>query len=73
MIGPKLILSGARLFLAAGAVAALAGSASACPTCSVGAGWETLAYVLAFLAVPYLVVTGVLFWIRKLTSFERGL
>ncbi|MFT7485937.1 MAG: hypothetical protein ACI9F9_001789 [Candidatus Paceibacteria bacterium] len=63
----------ARLALMMGAVAALASSASACPTCSVGQGLETLIYVLGFLGIPYLVVTGVLFWMRKVTSQEHGL
>ena len=47
-------------------------AASACPSCSVGQGLETLAYVLAFMAIPYLVVSGVLYWMRKLTAQERG-
>lgn len=62
-----------RLAAAAGAVAALASSASACPSCSVGQGLETLVYVLGFLTIPYGVVMGVLFWMRKLSAEERGL
>jgi len=63
----------ARLTAAAGALAALAVPASACPSCSVGQGLETLAYVLGFLLIPYGVVTGVLFWMRRLHAEERGL
>ena len=44
---------------------ALAPMASACPTCPVGGGIETLAYVVGFLGFPYLIVMGVLFWVRK--------
>ncbi len=62
-----------RLSAAAGAVAALAVPASACPSCSVGQGLETLVYVLGFLLIPYGVVTGVLFWMRRLHAEERGL
>lgn len=62
-----------RLVSACGAVAALAASANACPSCSVGQGLETLAYVLGFLAIPYVIVSGVLLWMRKVTAQERGL
>ena len=62
-----------RLTACAGALAALAVPASACPSCSVGQGLETLAYVLGFLMIPYGVVMGVLFWMRKLQAEERGL
>ena len=58
---------------ACGMVAALAPAATACPSCSVGQGLETLAYILAFMAIPYLVVSGVLYWVRKVISQERGL
>jgi len=61
------------LVAAAGAVLALAPAASACPSCSVGQGLETLAYVMAFMAIPYIVVSGVLYWVRKLLAEERGL
>ena len=62
-----------RLSAVAGALVALAAPASACPSCSVGQGLETLAYVLGFLLIPYGVVTGVLFWMRRLHAEERGL
>ena len=61
------------LAAAVGAVVALAPAASACPSCSLGQGLETLAYVLAFMAIPYLVVSGVLYWVRRLLAQERGL
>ena len=44
---------------------ALAPTASACPTCPVGGGLETLAYVVGFLGFPYVIVMGVLYWVRK--------
>jgi len=44
---------------------ALAPTASACPTCPVGGGIETLAYVVGFLGFPYVIVMGVLYWVRK--------
>ena len=43
----------------------LAPTASACPTCPVGGGIETLAYVVGFLGFPYVIVMGVLYWVRK--------
>ena len=61
------------LVAAAGAVLALAPAASACPSCSVGHGLETLAYVMAFMAIPYVVVSGVLYWVKKVLAQERGL
>lgn len=64
----------ARILAAAlGVVVGLAPAASACPSCSVGQGLETLAYVLAFMAIPYLVVSGVLYWVRRVIHQERGL
>lgn len=63
----------ARLALMLGAVVAMASSASACPSCSTGQGLETLIYVLCFLTIPYVVVSGVMFWMRKLFNQERGL
>lgn len=62
----------AKWITAAGALAALAPAAAACPSCSVGQGLETLLYVLGFLAIPYLIVSGVLFWMKKLFAEERG-
>lgn len=61
-----------RAVATGGATLALAASASACPTCSVGQGLETLIYVLGFLGIPYVVVSGVLYWMRKLMMQERG-
>ncbi len=62
-----------RIAATIGAVAALAASASACPSCSTGQGMETLLYVLGFLTIPYMVVSGVLFSMRRLFNQERGL
>jgi hypothetical protein len=62
-----------RLALMMGAVAALATSATACPSCSTGQGLETLIYVLCFLITPYIVVSGVMFSVRRLFNQERGL
>ncbi|HIG12444.1 MAG: hypothetical protein ABGY71_00280 [bacterium] len=59
------------LLFTAPALCALAPAALACPSCSVGQGMETLLFVMGFLGVPYLVVTGVLFWMRQLTAGER--
>ena len=38
-----------------------------------GQGLETLIYVLSFLIIPYVIVSGVLFSIRRLFAQERGL
>jgi len=73
MRAPRALTLASRALLGAGAIAALATSAQACPSCSVGQGLETLVYVLGFLGIPYLIVSGVLFWMRRVTSQERGL
>jgi len=44
---------------------------AACPTCSVGQALETLALILAFLAIPYIIVTGVWFWMKRLLASEE--
>ncbi|MFT5287163.1 MAG: hypothetical protein ACI8TQ_003343 [Planctomycetota bacterium] len=50
---------------------AFAPTAAACPTCAVGAGIETLAYIVGFLGIPYLIVMGTLFWMRRLLKSEQ--
>jgi len=57
--------SGLRIAALVVLMVALAPTASACPTCPVGGGIETLAYVVGFLGFPYVIVMGVLFWVRK--------
>ena len=44
---------------------------SACPTCSVGQAVETLALVMAFMTIPYVIVTGVWFWMKRLLAGEE--
>jgi sorbitol-specific phosphotransferase system component IIC len=56
---------------AAGAIVAFSAPAAACPYCALSQGIETLAYVLGFLAIPYLIVTGVWFWMRRVIATEH--
>ncbi|MFT4538770.1 MAG: hypothetical protein ACI835_001207 [Planctomycetota bacterium] len=62
-----------RASLLLGASLALTSSASACPACSLGQGMETLVYIMGFMTIPYVIVTGVLYWMRKLTLLERDI
>lgn len=59
-----------RLALGASALAALAAPVSACPSCSVGQAVETLVLVLAFMFIPYVIVSGVWFWMKRLLARE---
>jgi hypothetical protein len=60
-----------RLVAGGSAVLALAGRASACPYCSLSQSADTLLYIAGFLLVPYLVVSAVLFWIRRILRAEQ--
>jgi len=44
---------------------------SACPTCSVGQALETLALVMAFMGIPYVIATGVWFGVKRLLAGEE--
>jgi len=60
-----------RALLVVLVVGALAPAAAACPTCGVaGQGSETLLWVCGFLVIPYVVVTGVWFWMKRLMASE---
>lgn len=61
-----------RLALAVAALCALSLPTAACPSCSVGQAVETLAMVMAFMTIPYLVVSGVWLWVRSILSREDG-
>ncbi len=56
---------------AALALVLLAVPAAACPYCSLSQDGDTLAYIAAFLVVPYVVVTGTLFAVRRILRAER--
>jgi len=58
------------LYLALSMCALLAAPAAACPACSLGQGLDTLGIILGFLAIPYLVVTCVWLWMRRLLNSE---
>jgi hypothetical protein len=60
-----------RVALSLGALAGLAAPAWACPYCAVSQGNDTLIYILAFILTPYLIVSGVLFWMRRLLRSEQ--
>jgi len=63
--------AGRVLAFLSSALLLLALPASACPTCSVGQGMETLALILAFLAIPYVIVSGIWFWMKRLFAGEE--
>jgi hypothetical protein len=54
-----------------GAVLGLSSAAWACPYCALSQSADTLIYVGALTLVPYLVVSGVVFWMRRLLASER--
>jgi len=60
-----------RLAASAGALVAFAAPAWACPYCAVGQDTDTLIYILAFILIPYVIVSGVLFWMRRLFRSEQ--
>ncbi|MDP6385425.1 MAG: hypothetical protein QGI93_04440 [Planctomycetota bacterium] len=45
--------------------------AAACPSCSLGQALSTLVYVAAFMAIPYVIVTGVCMWMRRVVRTEE--
>jgi hypothetical protein len=59
----------ARTLLALGALAA---PAAACPYCTLSQSADTLAYIAAFLVVPYVVVSGTLFALRRILRSEQA-
>ena len=61
-----------RVLLSACAMAALAGPAWACPSCSLSQGVDTLVFILAFMVVPYVVVGGTWAWIRRILKQEAA-
>lgn len=58
--------------LALAALLAFSPVASACPYCSLSQGTDTLIFILFFLGIPYLVVTGVWFWMKRVLAAERA-
>ena len=58
------------LGLGLSAFALLAAPASACPSCSLGQGLDTLMIILGFMVVPYVVVSCVWLWMRRLLNSE---
>lgn len=58
--------------LALGALLAFAPAASACPYCALSQGTDTLIFILCFLVIPYLVVSGVWFWMKRVLAAERA-
>lgn len=61
-----------RLVLVASALVALAAPAWACPSCALSQGVDTLVFILAFLIVPYLIVSGTWIWIRRILKSEES-
>ncbi len=54
-----------------GALIGLSSSAWACPYCALSQSADTLIYVALLMLVPYLVVSGVVLWMRRLLASER--
>lgn len=45
--------------------------ADACPYCALSQGSDTLIYILMFLVIPYVIVTGVWFWMKRVIASEH--
>ena len=60
-----------KLATAAGALVAFSAPAVACPYCSLSQGAETLVFIAAFLLIPYVIVTAVMFWMRRVLASEH--
>jgi len=69
--GSSLLRSSVRPGLALGLLVCLSSPAAACPTCSLGQALSTLVYVAAFMAIPYVIVTGVCMWMRRVVRTEE--
>ena len=54
-----------------GALAALSAPAWACPFCALSQSADTLIYVGALMLVPYVVVSGVVLWMRRVLASEK--
>ena len=54
-----------------GALVGLSASAAACPFCALSQSADTLIYVGALMLVPYVVVSGVVLWMRRILASER--
>ncbi len=57
---------------ALGGVVAFSADAWACPYCALSQGTETLVFIGAFLAIPYIVVTAVMFWMKRVLASEHA-
>ncbi len=53
------------------ALVALAAPVAACPYCSLSQSSDTVIYILGFMFLPYLLVSGSLFAIRRVLSNEQ--
>lgn len=65
---------GPRLRRALGPVLALvllAAPAAACPYCALSQGTDTLIYIMAFLAIPYVIVAGTWYFLKRLLAEEQ--
>jgi hypothetical protein len=67
----RLATAAPRAAAVLGALASLSASAAACPFCALSQSADTLIYVGALMLVPYLVVSGVVFWMRRVLASER--
>lgn len=54
------------------ALTLLAAPAAACPYCSLSQGADTLVYVMAFLAIPYAIVAGTWWWMKRVLAQDGG-
>lgn len=60
-----------RLAATLGAVVGLSAAASACPYCALSQNVDTLVYVGLLMLVPYVLVSGVVLWMRRVLARER--
>ena len=61
-----------RAALTLGALCAFSPGAAACPSCGVaGQGLETLVWILGFLIIPYIIVSAVWWWMKRVIASEH--
>jgi len=60
------------IWLALAALLGLSPAVSACPYCALSQGTDTLVFILLFLVIPYLVVSAVWFWMKRVLAAEKA-
>jgi len=65
-------LADSRLVPAFAALLVLTGPVAACPYCALSQGTDTLIYIMGFLIIPYVIVTGTFMWMRRVLRDEAA-